>query len=1082
MRKILRLGMAVIVAAVTIFAAAAAFADTDPLVSGWTAKRKITVKKGMFPSDQANFPVLISIPTDPDLAANALSTGNDICFTASDGITRLKHEVEKYVTATGQLVAWVKLPAASSSSDNVIYMFYGNSSATDQSDKTNVWDANYNAVWHMNDTSGTTVTDSTGNYNGTKSSSSNPAPVTGKDDGALDINNDNSYVQFNNPIANSTFTLEFWFNLRNQVSYDMLYSNSDNQDIQIFPDGASHLLKTSVENSEKATNFDVTKHYNEWHHFFWTHQGTATIVYIDGQVASNQTDTTYIKNDTLARIGKCVDGGYSLTGTMDEVRVSNSVRSADWAMAEFNNQSLPDQYIALEGPQKSWLSSGWSAKRKITISHTMVANTDQTNFPVLVSFPMESDLAALAKSNGTDILFTSSDGVTKLPHEIEKYDSTTGQLIAWVKVPQLSATTDTVLYMYYGNASAADQSDKVNVWNQGFKGVWHLKDDPTTGGSDSVSSPHNSTTYGTWASNQQTAGQIDGSWKFNGSDDNAKATNSLNMAADYTYSFWMKLNTVKASGLIANSANTPLTGGAGFNNNVYLNADGTLGYFVFNNASHIINSTTTLTAGGWYHVTAAMSLSGSRKLYVNGVLEAQDTNVSTQNFANLIFSFNKTETDYFPAVGFFDGQMDEVHFSSTARSADWIKTEYNNQSAPLTYVVLDPLVKDPISYGWTVKRKITVKKGMFLSDQVNFPVLVSIPTDPDLRANAKSNGYDILFTSSDGQTKLKHEIEKYDNTTGQLVAWVKLPAASSSSDNVIYMFYGNSSATDQSDKQNVWDSNYKGVWHLGNGTTLSASDSSFNANNGTVSGPTAASGQVDGAASFDGVSNYATLTNSLPVLNSDFSVSFWVDPSATANNIVVGNTNVGGMTVMLISNIVKLGMYGTGQVSAGSTAIPTNQWSHVTVTYTASTQKAQAYINGVQDGNGATANFAWTDTFNRMGGNTNFYFAGALDEVKISNKIRSADWIRAEYNNQAIPDQYVLVDGPVKDWTGLGWKYKRTITVDHTMVANTDQTNFPLLISLAGDTDLQANAKSNGYDIVFTGSDGRTKLSYEIEK
>ncbi|MCL5667081.1 MAG: DUF2341 domain-containing protein [Patescibacteria group bacterium] len=80
------------------------------------------------------------------------------------------------------------------------------------------------------------------------------------------------------------------------------------------------------------------------------------------------------------------------------------------------------------------------------------------------------------------------------------------------------------------------------------------------------------------------------------------------------------------------------------------------------------------------------------------------------------------------------------------------------------------------------------------------------------------SGYDIVFTSADGATKLAHEIEKYDPATGQLIAWVKTNL-SSSSDTVLYLYYGNSSAPDMQTvdpvKTAVWDSNYKGVWHLG---------------------------------------------------------------------------------------------------------------------------------------------------------------------------------------------------------------------------------------------------------------------------
>ena len=64
--------------------------------------------------------------------------------------------------------------------------------------------------------------------------------------------------------------------------------------------------------------------------------------------------------------------------------------------------------------------------------------------------------------------------------------------------------------------------------------------------------------------------------------------------------------------------------------------------------------------------------------------------------------------------------------------------------------------------------------------------------------------------------KLKWEVEKYDGTTGNLIAWVKIPSVSSSTDTVFYLMYGDSAInTNQSDPPNTWDSNFKGVWHMG---------------------------------------------------------------------------------------------------------------------------------------------------------------------------------------------------------------------------------------------------------------------------
>ena len=76
---------------------------------------------------------------------------------------------------------------------------------------------------------------------------------------------------------------------------------------------------------------------------------------------------------------------------------------------------------------------------------------------------------------------------------------------------------------------------------------------------------------------------------------------------------------------------------------------------------------------------------------------------------------------------------------------------------------------------------MTIDHTKVPSTQSNFTVLVSV-TDPALKtiANgghvANANGYDIgFYADSGGSTKLKWEVEKYDGTVGNLIAWVKIP-------------------------------------------------------------------------------------------------------------------------------------------------------------------------------------------------------------------------------------------------------------------------------------------------------------------
>ena len=135
------------------------------------------------------------------------------------------------------------------------------------------------------------------------------------------------------------------------------------------------------------------------------------------------------------------------------------------------------------------------------------------------------------------------------------------------------------------------------------------------------------------------------------------------------------------------------------------------------------------------------------------------------------------------------------------------------------------------------------------------------------------DGDDILFIKTDG-TKLSHGIEKYDGSTGQLIAWVKIPSLSSSTDTQFCLYYGNSSCSSQQDVTNVWDSNYKGVWHLHDDLL----DATSNNNDGTNNGSSDASGKFGDGQSFPGVNEYIEISNSTSLENiqeDDYTMAGW---------------------------------------------------------------------------------------------------------------------------------------------------------------------------------------------------------------
>ena len=107
-------------------------------------------------------------------------------------------------------------------------------------------------------------------------------------------------------------------------------------------------------------------------------------------------------------------------------------------------------------------------RSKITIDHTKVFNTSQKDFCVLISF---TDPVLKSKE---DIFFTGADGKTKLGHELVVFDSVEGRLKAWVRIPFLSCSSDTELYLYYSDSRLTLKNS--SVWDSHYKLLKHLND------------------------------------------------------------------------------------------------------------------------------------------------------------------------------------------------------------------------------------------------------------------------------------------------------------------------------------------------------------------------------------------------------------------------------------------------------------------------------------------------------------------------------------------------------------------------------------------------------------------------------
>lgn len=351
--------------------------------------------------------------------------------------------------------------------------------------------------------------------------------------------------------------------------------------------------------------------------------------------------------------------------------------------------------------------------------------------------------------------------------------------------------------------------------------------------------------------------------------------------------------------------------------------------------------------------------------------------------------------------------------------------------------------------GYSYRKQITISNTNVGADLLYFPVLVASTSDSEIGAGVSdtTNGHDIRFTSSNGSTLLTYERESFSVTSGSASFnfWVRVPTVATAAPTVIYIYYGKASdagtdwtgqtstmtdCTAITNAQCVWkegsSQNFATVYHLketGSGSSSDYKDATANANNGGQSSnePTHTdSGRVNGAQSFNGSTNYISLPNAssikpaLPITISAFikSANVGAFGGILMNDNYNQNTSGAYYGVeMDQSNAGKLRVaYGDGLGAASSnrrnkfgvTAMSANTWYHVASVIQGSTNM-NLYLNGVDDGgtySGTGGTLAYSSAQGRIGEmDSNLRFNGIIDELRISNVVRTAPWLKFEYCN-----------------------------------------------------------------------------------
>jgi len=661
----------------------------------------------------------------------------------------------------------------------------------------------------------------------------------------------------------------------------------------------------------------------------------------------------------------------------------------------------------------SWYSSSWLYRKKITIDYTQVPNTDQTNFPVLVSktdvgLKSMSNGGKVNNANGYDIIFVSTDGI-KLDHEIESYDGVNGTIAMWVKVPTVSHTApDTAIYLYYGNSSISlTQENKNGVWNDGganrFQMVQHMNQNP--GGTtpqmrDSTTNNNNGVAAGMTSANQAT-GQAGGAVSFNGLNNYIDANTGVSIDPRIA-SVQINNSTYDVGGnVFQTDSNTAML--VSREGNSHVGGSGKIFKQSYNLTTKTWDTRSYIYTDSDPNIDARNPASGiiGNKIFVFFARY----NYSTSSFIDMgyIYSTNLAGTSW-------------SNYASVSTSP--ITTQFSPQGQiiatndPNTFIV-------PI-YGWTSNQSAVYATGYLKTTDGG------VTWSPGVIYNGMNNynetaiehignGKLIALSRNEAGGPLVQSVSADNGVTWSVPTTSNLGVATGIK--TPYLFYDSESGNIFCIYQDRGDSNIK--VSKTNGLSAYNNPIGWNISEGISTNFLGMPSMVKVASNnYFFVYDYEVNSSSTQIYGGYYpnpqgiTLSAWVKLNSytpsSANpdqSMIIEKGTLYRMSIDASSHqlCTILAPY-LSTKTCSPTIIPLNAWTFVSVSY--DNTNVYWYVNGNIDKtlSKTSLNFSGASRI-YIGADAGYgrYTNGSIDEIRVSSIARSPDWLQTEYNNQSSP-------------------------------------------------------------------------------
>jgi hypothetical protein len=455
---------------------------------------------------------------------------------------------------------------------------------------------------------------------------------------------------------------------------------------------------------------------------FGTAKDTLRLSIVSAPPAINYVSSvTYLLNATIATLSP------SVAGSVDSFTVSPAL-PAGLTLHKTSGAISGAPTAASAAANYVITAAGATGTGKDTVSITVIASEDYTtwsrhktlwlnttntganvpgtvlNFPVLVRFSTTDTVYSQMLAGAADLRFTKSNNVTRLPHQIETWDSAGKSAAVWVLVDSILGGNGTQnIRMHWGKAATPNLSSGPAVFDtsKGFRAVFHFSERTNDTAFNSTQYTFRGVpqrTATTYSFPEDTVGVISRARRYGigagtATTNNAGSYFTVNgsaapldfaMNGPYTLSLWAFVNETGTSRTMVSKSDRQYAferrnTGADWEfaeHNVPLG-----GWQVVGSPS---------TAGVWTHLVGVRNNGGSA-LYVDGALVDTVPNSDATTTARI------TTTDLnigrSPDGGtnnaaryYWRGMLDEVRVAGVSRSANWAKLEFENQKAAQTLV------------------------------------------------------------------------------------------------------------------------------------------------------------------------------------------------------------------------------------------------------------------------------------------------------------------------------------------------------------------------------------------------------------